>query len=793
MKNLYTFAYTFAPLALAIAFLVSVPAVSSVDPVTNNPTLTSAVAYAQYYDEYSGIGDVGGYTYESPSYSYDYNTYGGLGDVGSYSLSSYDYTNYSSIGSAGSYSYNPVTYDFTNYNGLGDSGLYSYNPVTYDFTNYTGIGDTNSGCCDATTGSYNYANYTGIGEAGIYSYNPVSYDYTNYSGIGDTGTYSLSNPTYTYTNYTGIGDAGAYSYNNITNTYDYTNYTGIGDAGSGCCDDAAQLAYDYSNYTGIGDAGPGCCDNTTQLAYDYTNYTGIGDAGPGCCDALTPIIYTPQEPGVAPIVYQEESQLVYAPIDYSGAIYSGYSYTPYNYSYTTGGGYSYTPYSYSNQTYNPYVPPTYTNRPTCTLSADDTSISDGDSTELSWTTNNATSVSINYGIGSVSRNGSEEVSPVSTRTYVLTATNSAGSVQCSETIRVDEEDSEVSCDAFTVSDASVDEGDEVTLRWRTTGADDVSINNGIGDVSDDGSERVTIDEDTTFTLTARNGSDVDTCRVRVDVSNGTSDDIPRCRLTVSDTEISLGQSVSLLWDNLRTDRIVLKDSYGILILDSNKNTNVNEDKDSIVLKPTRSTDYTLTVYNGSEKRTCTVGTKVDTVTVSGIRTQDGVPLTQVPYTGFEAGPVLTFIFYAAIVLWALVMAYVLVMRKSATAATELNVNRADLALQTAIATAVAEVPTREVVDYESTVPANFPARAIQEVEERELVSAGDTLRTLEEHAHEQYALVSSDAFRFIESQGVTIEDQIATLNHIISLAKARYPKEHDWIIINKERVMSLLG
>ena len=38
-------------------------------------------------------------------------------------------------------------------------------------------------------------------------------------------------------------------------------------------------------------------------------------------------------------------------------------------------------------------------------------------------------------------------------------------------------------------------------------------------------------------------------------------------------------------------------------------------------------------------------------------------LTEVPYTGFEAGPVLTFIFYGLLTLWALFVAYVIVIKK----------------------------------------------------------------------------------------------------------------------------------
>jgi hypothetical protein len=237
---------------------------------------------------------------------------------------------------------------------------------------------------------------------------------------------------------------------------------------------------------------------------------------------------------IAYVVYEETSYPYYYDTSYNG--YSGFS-----------GGYSYTypdyrdEYNYNyNYTYRAPEP-----SPTCTLSVNRSSIDEGDDVRLTWSTSNATSISINNGVGTVSRSGSDTVSPSSSRTYVLVASGPGGSVWCSETVIVDEDNDDdndnddVSCDSFTASDTRVDEGDEVTLRWRTTDADDVRINQGVGDVDDDGSEEVTIDEDTTFTLTARDGNDTDTCRVTVRVEDDNDNDrnAPRCTFHVSDTRI----------------------------------------------------------------------------------------------------------------------------------------------------------------------------------------------------------------------------------------------------------------
>jgi len=54
------------------------------------------------------------------------------------------------------------------------------------------------------------------------------------------------------------------------------------------------------------------------------------------------------------------------------------------------------------------------------------SITPGGSSTLSWSTKNATNVTINQGVGTVSATGTTDVSPLETTTYTLTATNSDG-------------------------------------------------------------------------------------------------------------------------------------------------------------------------------------------------------------------------------------------------------------------------------------------------------------------------------------------------------------------------------
>jgi hypothetical protein len=70
------------------------------------------------------------------------------------------------------------------------------------------------------------------------------------------------------------------------------------------------------------------------------------------------------------------------------------------------------------------------------FSASPTTITAGESATLSWVVTDATTVTIDQGIGSVALTGSTSVSPTTTTTYTLTATNSAGSSTATVTIIV---------------------------------------------------------------------------------------------------------------------------------------------------------------------------------------------------------------------------------------------------------------------------------------------------------------------------------------------------------------------
>jgi peptidoglycan-associated lipoprotein len=74
----------------------------------------------------------------------------------------------------------------------------------------------------------------------------------------------------------------------------------------------------------------------------------------------------------------------------------------------------------------PAPPPPAAAKPTVSISADPTTINKGESSKLTWTTTDATNVSITPEVGAVTPHGSTTVTPASSTTYSITASGPGG-------------------------------------------------------------------------------------------------------------------------------------------------------------------------------------------------------------------------------------------------------------------------------------------------------------------------------------------------------------------------------
>jgi peptidoglycan-associated lipoprotein len=83
-----------------------------------------------------------------------------------------------------------------------------------------------------------------------------------------------------------------------------------------------------------------------------------------------------------------------------------------------------------------YTPPPAAAKPTASISADRDSINTGESVKLTWTTTDATNVSIAPEVGAVTPQGSTTVTPTESTTYTITASSAGGNTDSSVRISV---------------------------------------------------------------------------------------------------------------------------------------------------------------------------------------------------------------------------------------------------------------------------------------------------------------------------------------------------------------------
>lgn len=152
--------------------------------------------------------------------------------------------------------------------------------------------------------------------------------------------------------------------------------------------------------------------------------------------------------------------------------------------------------------------------PVVTFTASPETIQPGESAELSWTTENADTVSIDNEIGTVELNGSVTVSPTETTSYIITAEGRGGTVTSSVTVEISIPEPMVTID---VSPASIKWGQTATLTWTSENVDTVTIEPGIGSVELNGSKDISPLQTTTYTITATGEGGEVTDEVTLDV------------------------------------------------------------------------------------------------------------------------------------------------------------------------------------------------------------------------------------------------------------------------------------
>ena len=233
----------------------------------------------------------------------------------------------------------------------------------------------------------------------------------------------------------------------------------------------------------------------------------------------------------------------------------------------------------------------FTPPPTVTLTASPSTISQGSSSTLTWSSTNATSVtSSNFGATTVT--GSTSVSPSSTTTYTITVANAAGSASANTTVTVVPPPT---FNYFFASPSTIAQGSSSTLLWSTNNATAVTSSN-FGATTVTGSTSVSPSSTTTYTITVRNSL------FATATANTTVTVVPLPTVTISASPSSVlqGSSTTLTWNSTNATSVTSTTNFTTTLLNGTS-----------IETPPFTLNYGITVQNSLS---CTASALV-TVTV----------------------------------------------------------------------------------------------------------------------------------------------------------------------------------
>lgn len=234
-----------------------------------------------------------------------------------------------------------------------------------------------------------------------------------------------------------------------------------------------------------------------------------------------------------------------------------------------------------------------------TFSVQPTTVMSGESATLAWDVANASSISIDQGIGAVAASGSTDVSPLVTTTYTLTASNSLGSQTATATLTVTLPAPVIN--SFEVSPTLISAGGQATLSWDVSNAEEIQIDQNIGMVGATGSQNVSPTETTTWEITATGGGETVTATATLTVET-----LDILSFNVNPTVILLGESTTLSWEVQGAQEITLSENANGVGSDLGAVDAAGQQ----VFTPTVNTTYTIVARNGDDEISLSVGVEV---------------------------------------------------------------------------------------------------------------------------------------------------------------------------------------
>jgi hypothetical protein len=216
-----------------------------------------------------------------------------------------------------------------------------------------------------------------------------------------------------------------------------------------------------------------------------------------------------------------------------------------------------------------------------TLTADKTTLSHGESVNLSWTSANAQTCEIQPSPGAVALSGSTSQTPGTTTDYIITARGPLSSATATVHVNVVWDNPTTDFSAFP---STIEYPGTATLMWTTRSASNVSIDQGVGSVAVNGSVTVSPAETTTYTLTASNPEgETITAQAVVTVEYKAPKVV---QFSMSAPEIDHGDTVTLSWNVQNADKVFIGNGIGEVAATGSRE-----------LTPDYTTTWSLTAYS----------------------------------------------------------------------------------------------------------------------------------------------------------------------------------------------------
>lgn len=484
-------------------------------------------------------------------------------------------------------------------------------------------------------------------------------------------------------------------------------------------------------------------------------------------------------------------------------------------------------------------PPPPPGAPMCTL--------DATAQKITWSSTNAASVAItpttvSPSVGSnLTASGSRDFIPplpVGEHFYKMTVVGTNGdTVFCGAHTEVSAPPPPPTADAPTctlaANPASVIVGGVSSLNWTLTNAVLFDIDNGIGAVAPSSSGATStpaLTTTTTFIGTAKNAAgDSATCSATVSVLSVPPPPgfAPVCTLAVSDEEIKPGFDISLIWMSSNTTAGSIDQNIGAV-------SPVGSGMIDFIF-PKENTTYTATFTGPNGTATCSAsvivkggggggggggcsgncgggggggGPSEPKVSLLGapipgeVLSASFVSLSQIPYTGFEAGPLLTLIFWGVVVLWSFGITYIFIGQEGIRFIVErfrAYVSSGGRWRQGGDGTPE-EAYEDPLDEYALRAPVASPEPLVRPVPNKEApasAAGADTalpelIDVLESRAHAAGVLLSPEASAMAAGLHTDRAEVLRLFGDILDETVRTVPRDDGWILLSAERMRSLV-